>query len=423
MKSMYFKNLAKGLVVISAALALVNCDDSTAAANDAATDPTPVIADLTDSANPANPADPSQPGELVTDSTQQGSGPVKTDEISTDPSVNPATDPATDPANPDVTDPASGNIGDPADPADPTVTDPSNPASQSGASEDETSVSSSSEQNVESSSSEAKDEGGIFLATDTDENKDYMEINYIERTGDNGGAILAYPKRLSDTKKHAVVLWGPGGGTEPGAYGGIIRRLASHGFVVIATSESPDGTGRGKPALDWLENKNNTPGDPLYQKLDMTKVGCSGHSMGGLQSEQMLINDNRVITAVMNNSGAFNHAELTKVSPNKTVAIVYGEGGMERPNAEGDYNNNNVKAPACLLKMTGGKGTECQNGECGWGHGSGPWGGMAATVAWMRWHLGGEDFRKADFVGSTGKYIDGAIIGEQGKWKGQCKNF
>ena len=423
MKSRYFKNLAKGLVVISAALALVNCDDSTAAASDTATDPTPVVADLTDPADPANPADPSQPGEAVADPAQQGTGSVKTGETSTDPSVDPATDPATDPANSDVTDPASGNTGDPADPADPTVTDPSDPASQSSSSEAVASESSSSEQNVEPSSSEAKEEGGIFLATDTDENKDYMEINYIERTGDNGGAILAYPKRLSDTKKHAVVLWGPGGGTEPGAYGGIIRRLASHGFVVIATSESPDGTGRGKPALDWLENKNNTPGDPLYQKLDMTKVGCSGHSMGGLQSEQMLINDDRVITAVMNNSGAFNHAELTKVSPNKTVAIVYGEGGMERPNAEGDYNNNNVKAPACLIKMTGGQGSECQQGECGWGHGSGPWGGMAATVAWMRWHLGGEDFRKADFVGSTGKYIDGAIIGQRGKWKGQCKNF
>ena len=263
MKSMYFKNLAKGLVVISAALALVNCDDSTAAANDATTDPTPVVADLTDPADPANPADPSQPGEAVTDPTQQGTGSVQTGETSTDPSVDPATDPATDPANPDVTDPASGNTGDPADPADPTVTDPSDPASQSSSSEAVASESSSSEQNVEPSSSEAKEEGGIFLATDTDENKDYMEINYIERTGDNGGAILAYPKRLSDTKKHAVVLWGPGGGTEPGAYGGIIRRLASHGFVVIATSESPDGTGRGKPALDWLENKNNTPGDPL----------------------------------------------------------------------------------------------------------------------------------------------------------------
>ena len=287
-----------------------------------------------------------------------------------------------------------------------------------------TPASSSSEKKVESSSSEEKKpEGGIFLAEGTDEDKDQMRVKYIEHTVDNGGGILAYPEQLSNDKKHAVVLWGPGGGTEPGAYGGIIRRLASHGFIVVATSDSPDGTGRGKPALDWLAKKNNDPNDPLYQKVDMTKVGCSGHSMGGLQSEQMLINDERVITAVMNNSGAFNHAELTKVSPNKTVAIVYGEGGMERPNAEGDYNNNNVKAPACLLKMTGGQGNECQNGECGWGHGSGPWGGMAATVAWMRWHLGGEDFRKKDFVGTSGKYIDGAIIGQPGKWKGQCKNF
>ena len=425
MKSMYFKNLAKGLVIVSAALALINCDDSTAAASDAISDPSqPAIENPTD---PANPADPSQAGEVVTNpdqqSSQQGEVIGGGSENSTDPSsTDPSTDPSADPANPDVTDPSSNGSETPASSGS-EVVGPSDPVAQSSSSEAVKPASSSSEQKVESSSSEAKAESGIFLSDDTDENKDYMEVNYIERTGDNGGAILAYPKRLSDTKKHAVVLWGPGGGTEPGAYSGIIKRLASHGFVVIATSESPDGTNRGKPALDWLENKNNTPGDPLYGKLDMTKVGASGHSMGGLQSEKMLINDKRVITAVLNNSGAFNHAELTNVPQGKTAAIVYGEGGMERPNAEGDYNNNNVKIPACLLKMTGGQGNECQNGECGWGHGSGPWGGMAATVAWMRWHLGGEDFRKADFVGSTGRYIDGAIVGQPGKWKGQCKNF
>ncbi len=284
-------------------------------------------------------------------------------------------------------------------------------------------VSSSSEAPKSSSSVEPEAPKGIFLATDTDENKNYMEVEYFTNTGDNGRGVLAYPKRLSDTQKHGVVLWGPGGGTEPTAYEGIIRRLASHGFVVIATNESPDGTGRGKPALDWLAKKNETPGDPLYQKLDMTKVGASGHSMGGLQSEEMLINDSRVITAVLNNSGDMGHQDGARVPANKTFAIVYGEGGMERPNAEADYGNPGVKAPACLIKMTGGQGNECQQGECGWGHGSGPWGGMAATVAWMRWHLGGEDFRKADFVGTSGKYINGPIIGERGNWKGQCKNF
>ena len=273
--------------------------------------------------------------------------------------------------------------------------------------------SSSSETKVESSSSEALKAAGIFLADGTDETKDQMEINYIENTGWDGGGILAYPKRLSDTKKHGVVVWGPGGGTAPGAYGGMIHRLASHGFVVIALKESPGNASQGKPALDWLEKKNKDPNDPLYNKLDMTKVGCSGHSMGGLESEQMVIQDSRVITAMLNNSGDLGHSAMAQVPTNKTIGIVYGNNGMERPNAEADYNNGGVKAPACLIMMEG----------ADWGHGSGPWGGMAATVAWMRWHLGGEDFRKADFVGSSGKYIHDRIIGGDGNWNGKCKNF
>ena len=283
--------------------------------------------------------------------------------------------------------------------------------------------SSSSEKKVESSSSEAAKPKGVFLAEGADETKDQLKVKYIEHTGHDGGGILAYPEQLSNDRKHAVVVWGPGGGTEPGAYGGIIRRLASHGFVVIALRESPGNATQAIPALNWLEKKNNDPNDPLYQKLDMTKVGCSGHSMGGLESEQALIKDDRVITAMLNNSGDLGHSAMSQVSTSKTVGIVYGEGGMERPNAEADYNNQGVKAPACLIKMTGGQGNECQQGECGWGHGSGPWGGMAATVAWMRWHLGGEDFRKADFVGTSGRYINGEILGERGHWKGQCKNF
>ena len=445
MKSMFFRNLAKGFVIAGAVMALVNCDSSTAANdNQNTTDPTAV----TPTDNPANPGDPTNPVNNPVIDPETG--------LPVDPALNP-TDPATDPAQGGVTDPTNPGtdpIVNPGDPAnlgeDPNagLTNPPlasssssaegvvDPAPLSSAGEVVKPQSSSSEEaKVESSSSEAKVEGGIFLAADTDENKDYMEIEYIENIqpciNDNGKTycrILAYPKRLSNDKKHAVVVWGPGGGSDPKSYGGIIKRLASHGFVVVALPQSPGNATQGKPALDWLESKNEDPNDPLYQKLDMTKVGCSGHSMGGLESEQMLIQDSRVITAIMNNSGDLGHTAMSTVPQGKTIAIVYGEGGMERPNAEADYHNQGVKVPACLIKMTGGKGTECQQNEygqweCGWGHGSGPWGGMAATVAWMRWHLGGEDFRKADFVGTSGKYINGAIIGEQGNWKGQCKNF
>ncbi|SIO41671.1 esterase [Fibrobacter sp. UWB11] len=320
---------------------------------------------------------------------------------------------------------SSSSVADPASSADVAPASSSSEAKAvSSSSEKAPAVSSSSsEEKVESSSSEAPKPKGVFLAEGKDETKDQMRVKYIERTGHDGGGILAYPEQLSNDQKHAIVVWGPGGGTEPGAYGGMIRRLASHGFVVIALRESPGNASQGKPALDWLAKKNNDPNDPLYQKLDMNVVGCSGHSMGGLESEQMVIQDKRVITAMLNNSGDLGHTAMSQVPQGKTIGIVYGEGGMERPNAEADYNNPGVKVPACLIKMTGGQGNECQQGECGWGHGSGPWGGMAATVAWMRWHLGGEDFRKADFVGSSGRYINGEIIGERGHWKGTCKNF
>jgi hypothetical protein len=394
MKKSFFNAFAKAAMIASVSLALVNCDDSTA--------PTTPGLEVGEEQGPQEEGSGEELGP------EQGQGDL------------------------------GGGL---VESSESNETNESNGLGNSSASESfegpvESFSSSSEEQTVESSSSEVVEEGGIFLANDTDEDKDYMEIEYVQGTGWDGGGILAYPKRLSTTKKHAVVVWAPGGGTEPGAYGGMIKRLASHGFVVIALKESPGYGTQATKALDWMGEQNNNPQSPLFGKLDLTKVGCSGHSMGGLESEWMVAHDDRVVTAMLNNSGYMGGwnpdlTPMTIVPTNKTIGIVYGEGGMERPNAEGDYNNPNVKAPACLIKMTGGQGTECQQGECGYGHGSGAWNGVAATVAWMRWHLGGEDWRKADFVGTTGKYIDGPIYtydwqgnqGTQGHWKGQCKNF
>ena len=253
----------------------------------------------------------------------------------------------------------------------------------------------------------------IFLSEGKEEEKDQLVVEYLTNTGPDGASVLCYPKQLSSDKKHGVIVWGPGGGSKPEDYGMIIHRLASHGFVVIGISSSPGDASKAIPALNWLAEKNNLSDGPLAGKLDMDMVGCSGHSMGGLESEQAIIKDQRVKTSILNNSGDLGHAAMGYVPADRPIAIVYGNNGMERPNAEADYGNQNVKAPACLIMMDG----------ADYGHGSGPWDGMAATVSWFRWHLGGEIYRKADFVGSSGKYINGPIIGHQGNWKGQCKNF
>lgn len=414
MKSRFFRNLAKGLVVASAAFAVVNCDDS-ALTNAPQYDPNDPLAALSSSGM----VDPSQMG----DGTVTPGGDDACLASSLPDACGPGTNPVVNP-----TSSADENLSSSAD-VNPTSSEMVVPASSESVSAE--SSSSEAVPVVSSSSEEAKPAvPKIFLANDKEEEKNYMEVEYKTNTGWDGEGILAYPKRLTDNpdQKHAIVVWGPGGGTKPSAYEGMIRRLASHGFVVIALKESPGNATQAIKALDWLDGLNKDSNSPLFGKLDMNTVGCSGHSMGGLESEQALIKDRRVLTAFLNNSGDWGGAGAMKVATDRTIAILYGEGGMERGNAENDYNNANVKAPACLIQMTGGKGTECYEvapgrRECGYGHGSGSWDGMAATVAWMRWHLGGEEWRKADFVGTSGKYIDGNIAGHDGKWKGQCKNF
>ena len=261
----------------------------------------------------------------------------------------------------------------------------------------------------------------VFLAGDNVNQDGPCRVTRLENTGPDGGCILAYPENMSEDPyvKHGVIIWGPGGGEKPSAYLGAINRLASHGFVVLALSSSPGDGNSASAAINWLEERNNMTEGPLAGKLIMDRVGCSGHSMGGLESEQALLKDSRVYTAILNNSGDLGHSAMSQIKSGKPIAIVYGEKGMEAPNAEADYGNSGVTTPACLIKMTGGP---TNTGEGGYGHGSGPWDGIAATVAWMRWHIGGEN-HKDEFTTPNGQYVSGPIIGKQGYWQGKYKNW
>ena len=400
MKSKIFKG-----VILASAIAFINCGD------DSVTSPFPPTGDISSSSVEAPAESSSSDDKCLASSLPNacGDAPVSSSDIAPTSSSEIALA-----SSSDETPASSADAPSSSSDVQPSSSDvvSSSSAVQSSSSEQ---VSSSSEQ--VSSSSEAPK--GIFLASGKEEEKDQLKVVYKTNTGWDNKGILAYPEQLSSDQKHGVVVWGPGGGTEPGAYEGMIRRLASHGFVVIALSVSPGDASQATKAIDWLENKNKDSNDPFYQKLELTKVGCSGHSMGGLESEQAAIKDKRVFTAFLNNSGDKNGGVIKNFPKEKTAAVLYGEVGMEKPNAIKDYETaTDIKS--CLIEMTGGPKN---NSEGGYGHGSGSWDGMAATIAWMRWQLGGENERQADFVGTSGKYIDGNIIGKQGKWKTQCKNF
>ena len=421
------------VVVLTGIFALTSCDDSESTATGPGSETTPQIAETINSSSdgfalPGGSSDgtalPESSGSLFDPGSSDGTGEQAGIGGGTDIGGTPAAGSSSSIGQ--ATPASSSNIGGAeansssngqAAPAS-SNNGQTTPASSSNGQATPASSGDNGQATPASSSEVAQASGGIFLAEGKEEEKDQMKVVYKTNTGWDGGGILAYPEQLSSDKKHAVVVWGPGGGEQPGKYEGMIRRLASHGFVVIALKESPGDASQATKALDWMEQQNKDSGSPLNGKLDMNTVGCSGHSMGGLESEQAAIKDKRVITAFLNNSGDRNGGAFKNIPATKTAGVVFGEKGMEHDNAIADYRSA-TSVPACMVEMTGGPDT----GEGGYGHGSGPWDGMAVTIAWMRWHLGGEDFRKADFVGSSGKYINGNIAGHQGKWKGECKNF
>ena len=220
-----------------------------------------------------------------------------------------------------------------------------------------------------------------------------------------GGHILVRPRNLTTepNTRHPVVIWGPGGSTAPREYLMLLNRIASHGFVAVGIRVSSGGSELMSAAIDWLEQQNANSASPMFGKLILNRVGVFGHSMGGLSAQQAGLRDTRVGTVLLNNSGAFDHAQL--VNMRVPTGSIYGENGMERPNAEGDYNNPRNRGPLWLGMMAGG------------GHGSGPWDGAGANIAWMRWHIGGESSRRNEFMGQGGVYNNTGI------WTTRFKNW
>ncbi len=81
---------------------------------------------------------------------------------------------------------------------------------------------------------------------------------------------------------HPVILWGNGTGSSPSTYAGLLRHLASHGFIVAAADTSNAGNGSEMiSCLNSLVSANGSVLSPFYQKVDTARVGASGHSQGG----------------------------------------------------------------------------------------------------------------------------------------------
>jgi hypothetical protein len=207
---------------------------------------------------------------------------------------------------------------------------------------------------------------------------------HLENGGESGSSWVYYPEDLGrNGMKHPIFNWGPGAGTGPSNYLDHLNRLASHGFVVISQPSSGSGTTE-KASLDWLIAENDRADSVFYQKLDTTKVGAGGHSLGALTTMAMA-GDERLTTYVlvcggcMSGNGGCGAADI-----HGPTVILGGDTDIGTPNFEGDYEE--ITSPVVFLTKDGTDHIQCARNNLS------PW------VAFMRWHLCGEEKWKPKFM-------------------------
>ncbi len=135
--------------------------------------------------------------------------------------------------------------------------------------------------------------------------------------------IVYYPSDLlSHSATFPVISWANGTGCPPSLYDGLLRELASAGFIVVASDETmaADGTAQ-IAAIDFVISEGNNKASALYNKVHKSRIGVIGHSQGGRSAVNAGAADSR-ITCVISLAGSNYVEEAQKLS--KPVLFMAG---------------------------------------------------------------------------------------------------
>ncbi|MGC1510082.1 poly(ethylene terephthalate) hydrolase family protein [Ketobacter sp.] len=221
----------------------------------------------------------------------------------------------------------------------------------------------------------------------------------LNNTGPNGNGVLTLPGDIATAnKKYPVMIWGPGIGTTPSLYSSITRQFAANGLIVFSQTSSGNGSEM-KAALDWLFEQNKNPSSPVYQKIDTSKVGVGGHSLGGMSSFSASA-DPRVKTAILAAGGSFFPGGRRGLS--KPTLLIGGTADFATSAMHGDYQL--ASGPAFMTVLNGA------------GHTNVPFQATDMMTSWLRWQLLGETGLRSEFLSANCKYCGQGYDSKSKNW-------
>jgi hypothetical protein len=108
-----------------------------------------------------------------------------------------------------------------------------------------------------------------------------FKTTMISNVGPNNDYTIFRPDPLGENGfKHPPVIFGCGIATTPSWYTTFLSRIASHGFVLVASNSSGVNQQLMQDGLTWILEQNDKAGD--YQgKLDVKRAVSMGYSIGG----------------------------------------------------------------------------------------------------------------------------------------------
>jgi hypothetical protein len=228
---------------------------------------------------------------------------------------------------------------------------------------------------------------GAWPAADIGADGPFMQMT-VKNTGPSEGYQLSYPVDLGrDGLKHPIVTWGNGSGSTPDQYT-LLQRMATHGFVVIASNSSSVSAALLKGGIDWLIMENGREGSMFKDKLDPDQVASMGFSLGSLATFEAAT-DPRIKTTVHISGGSMTKSVVANLhgpaafycGTSDDIAFNGCEGDFEitevptiYANFPGDHLGVRNAATAPMIAK--------------------------ATVGWLRWRLMADKTLDAMFVGA-----------------------
>ncbi|MBE6815064.1 MAG: hypothetical protein E7522_06390 [Ruminococcaceae bacterium] len=226
-------------------------------------------------------------------------------------------------------------------------------------------------------------------------------------TSDRTYIVYYMSELLTHDSKFPIISWANGTGCPPSLYDGLLRELASAGFIVIASDETMAADGTVQIAqIDFVIDENSNKSSALYKKVNTSRIGVIGHSQGGRSAVNAGAMDDR-IACVLSLAGSNYVEEAEKLS--KPVLFM---AGTKDKVVDADRwlvtAFDAVKGPAVYASLNGAIHTTC----C-----SNPTAYSRYIISWFNgWFYNDNNYKDM--------FKDGGELSQDSAWTGfMCKGF